>query len=82
MGANYFDDNNDVKLRLAEHNELIVAYLAPVLLNDRAGQEEKSSIHIADVIRMKELIIRLKKRSRSTAVVDSGGDKAVERKAS
>ena len=52
-----------------------------MLLNGRTGREEKSPIQVADVVRMRELSIRLGK-SRSTAAVDSGGDRAVERKAS
>ncbi len=42
-----------------------------MLLNGRTGREEKSPIHIADVIRIK---------SRSTTAVDFGGNRAVERK--
>ena len=52
-----------------------------MLLNGRTGREEKSPIHVADVVRMKELSRRLGE-SRSTAAVDSGGDRAVELKAS
>jgi hypothetical protein len=42
-------------------NCLIVAYRAPVLLGGRTGREEKSPIHVADVMRMREL--SLKQRS-------------------
>ncbi len=52
-----------------------------MLLNGRTGREEKSPIYVVDVVRMRELSIRLGK-SRSTAAVDSGGDRAVKRKAS
>ncbi len=64
VGAHYFNDDTDLKLvttRLAEHNGLIVAYRAPVLLNGRTGRKEKSPIHVADVVRMKELSSGLEK---------------------
>ena len=75
VGAHYFDDDTDLEFvttRIAVHNSLIVAYRAPVLLNGRTGREEKSPIHVADVIRMRELSLRLSK---------SGGDRPAERKA-
>ena len=84
VGEKYFDDDTDLEFvttRVALHNGLIVAYRAPVLLNGRTGREEKSPIHVVKVVRMRELSIRLGK-SRSTAAVDSGGDRAVERMAS
>ncbi len=43
-----------------------------MLLNSRTGREEKSPIHVADVVRMKELSSRLRK---------SGDDSFGERKA-
>ena len=75
VGAHYFDDDTDLEFvttRIAVHNNLIVAYRAPVLLNGRTVREEKSPIHVADVIRMRELSLRLSK---------SGGDRPAERKA-
>ena len=51
-------------------------------MSGRTGREENSPIHVADAIRMRESSIRLKEKSRSTAAVDFGGDRAVERKAS
>ena len=75
VGVNYFDDDTDLEFvttRIAVHNSLIVAYRAPGLLNGRTGREEKFPIHVADVIRMRELSLRLSK---------SGGDRPAERKA-
>ena len=75
VGAHYFDDDTDLEFvttRIAVHNSLIVAYRAPVLLNGRTGREEKSPIHVADVIRMRELNLRLSK---------SDGDRSAKRKA-
>ena len=51
-------------------------------MSGRTGREENSPIHVVDAIRMRESSIRLKEKSRSTAAVDFGGDRAVERKAS
>ena len=51
-------------------------------MSGRTGREENSPIHVADAIRIRESSIRLKEKSRSTAAVDFGGDRAVERKAS
>jgi hypothetical protein len=39
----------------------IVAYRAPVLANDKIGREEKSPIHVADVIRISDANVRLGK---------------------
>ncbi len=53
--AHYFDDTDleFITTRIAEHNGMIVAYRAPVLLTGRAGREEKSPIHVADVMKMR-----------------------------
>ena len=50
-------------------------------MSGRTDREENSSIHVADAIKKRELNIRLGE-SWSTAAVDSGGNRAVERKAS
>ena len=74
---------------------LIVPYRAPVLDSGRAGREEKSPIHVADVIRMRESNLRLDYKSGHSAqeAVVSGiksglsagahtvGDRTVERRA-
>ena len=54
---------------------------APVL-DGRTGREEKSPIHVADVMRMKQSNLRPElEGSESSAAVVSRGDKFVERKA-
>ena len=55
VGAKYFDDDTLLEFittRVAEWKGLIVAYRAPVLIAGQIGREEKSPIHVADVIRM------------------------------
>ncbi len=75
MGVNYFDNDTNLEFvttRLTEHNGMIVAYQAPVLLTGRTSREEKFPIHVADVIRMKTLSIRLEslgEQLRLTSVV-------------
>ena len=68
VGENYFDDDTlleFVTTRVVEYKGLIVAYRAPVL-NGRTGREEKSPIHVADVIRMSQMNLR-------TTTVESSG---------
>ena len=62
VGEIYSDDDTlleFVTTRIAEYKGLIVAYRAPVLDSGRTGREEKSPIHVADVIRMRESNLRL-----------------------
>ena len=57
VGENYFDDDTHLEFRttrVEEYHGLIVAYRAPVLAGGRVGREEKSPIHVADVIRMSQ----------------------------
>ena len=54
-GTRYRDDETRheyINTRITLYDGLIVAYRAPVRSNGEAGNEEKSPIHIADVIRM------------------------------
>ena len=58
VGEKYTDDESlleYVTTRVALYKGLIVAYRAPVNKTGRVGFEEKSPIHIADVVRMCEL---------------------------
>ncbi len=62
VGVNYFNNDTNMEFittNIAEHNGMIVAYRALVLLTCWTGREEKSPIRVTDVIRMKELSIRL-----------------------
>ena len=84
VGESYSDDDTlleFVTTRVVEYKGLIVAYRAPVLGNGRTGREEKSPIHVADVMRMRESSLRLGDKSRSTAAVDFGGERARDRMA-
>ena len=81
VGENYFDDDTlleFVTTRVVEYKGLIVAYRAPVL-DGRTGREEKSPIHVADVMRMRESNRPESWSGRSTTV-DSHGDKSVDHK--
>ena len=54
VGENYFDDESGLEFqttRIAIYQGLIVGYRAPVL-QGRLGKEEKSPIHVADIVRM------------------------------
>ena len=58
VGVRYTDDESlleFVTTRVALYKGLIVAYRAPVDINGRVGFEEKSPIHIADVVQMTEM---------------------------
>ena len=46
-------------IRGVENKGLIVAFRAPVLADGRTGREEKSPIHVADVVRMSEANLKL-----------------------
>ena len=55
MGETYFDDDTLLEFittRVEVWKGLIVAYRAPVLADGKEVREEKSPIHVADVIRM------------------------------
>jgi hypothetical protein len=57
VGEKYFDDDTLLEFittRVVEYMSHIVAYRAPVLANDKIGREEKSPIHVADVLRLVE----------------------------
>lgn len=58
VGVRYTDDESLLEFettRVTLYKGLIVAYRAPVNIHGRVGFEEKSPIHIADVVRMYEL---------------------------
>ena len=55
VGMKYQDEDNLLEYqntRVAEFKGYIVVYRAPVLGEDQRGHEEKSPIHVADVVRM------------------------------
>ena len=55
VGLSYIDDESGLEFettRVLTHKGLIVGYRAPVLSNGKLGREEKSPIHIADIVRM------------------------------
>ena len=55
VGEKYLDDDTlleFVTTRVVEYMTHIVAFRAPVLAGGKIGREEKSPIHVADVIRM------------------------------
>ena len=55
VGERYLDDDTRMEFvttRVSTYKGLIVAYRAPVLSTGHAGIEEKSPIHVADVVRM------------------------------
>ncbi len=58
---------------------MIVAYRAPVLLTGRTSREEKSPIHVADVMKMREAILRLRKSSDGKSVERGATSEGVER---
>ena len=58
VGEKYFDDDTLLEFittRVEVGKGLVVAYRAPILADGRKGREEKSPIHVADVIRMSGL---------------------------
>ena len=57
----YFKDDMLLKfvIRGVERKGLIVEVRAPVLADGRTGREEKSPIHVADVVRMSEANLKL-----------------------
>ena len=60
VGVRYIDDESLLEFettRVVNLKGLIVGYRAPVLRNGLPGVEEKSPIHIADVVRMCGLLI-------------------------
>ena len=82
VGEHYYDDDTQLEFvttRVVESKGLIVAYRAPIL-DGRAGREEKSPIHVADVIRMSQSNLRPANRSVSSVATDSCGEKSVDRK--
>ena len=50
-----------ITTRVVEYMDAIVAFQAPVLASGKIGQEKKSPIHVADVIRMSAVNARLEK---------------------
>ena len=55
IGVRYVDDESLLEFettRVTTHKGLIVGYRAPVLRDGKRGVEEKSPIHIADIVRM------------------------------
>jgi hypothetical protein len=55
IGIKYIDDESGLEFettRIAIYQGLIVGYRAPVLLGGKLGKEEKSPIHVADIVRM------------------------------
>ena len=55
VGVIYVDEESLLefeKTRVATHKGLIVGFRAPVLRDGKRGIEEKSPIHIADIVRM------------------------------
>ena len=55
VGQSYLDDETRMEYittRVSTYKGLIVAYRSPVLTSGRVGVEEKSPIHVADVVRM------------------------------
>ena len=57
VGEKYLDDDTFLEFvttRVVEYMKHIVAFRAPVLAGGKIGREEKSPIHVADVIRMSD----------------------------
>jgi hypothetical protein len=57
VGKKYLDDDTFLEFvttRVVEYMKHIVAFRAPVLAGGKTGREEKSPIHVADVIRMSD----------------------------
>ena len=55
IGIKYIDDESGLEFettRIAIYQGLIVGYRAPVLLGGKLGKEEKSPIHVADIVQM------------------------------
>ncbi len=62
VGKTYFDDDTLLEFittRVVEYIDAIVAFRASVLASGKIGREEKSPIHVADVIRMSTVNARL-----------------------
>ncbi len=62
VGETYLDDDTlleYITTRVVEYMDAIVAFRAPVLASRKIGREEKSLIHVADVIRMSAVNARL-----------------------
>ncbi len=62
LSNTYFDDDTLLEFittRVVEYMNAIVAFQAPVLANGKIGRNEKSQIHVADVIRMSAVNARL-----------------------
>ena len=69
VGESYIDDESlleFVTTRVTKYQGLIVAYRAPILSSGSVGVEEKSPIHVAEVVRMMGIVSssRLRKESR------------------
>ena len=74
MGEKYLDDDTLLEFittRVVEYMDAIVAFRAPVLASGKIGREEKSPIHVADVIRMSAVNARLEK-NKPCHELDSG----------
>ena len=55
VGVKYIDDELELEFqttRVTTHKGLIVGFRAPVLRDGKLGKEEKSPIHIADIVKM------------------------------
>ena len=82
VGEAYTDDDTRLEFvttRVVESKGLIVAFRAPVLADGRTGREEKSPIHVADVVRMSEANLKLRgAQSDSERVSEYNVDKAVK----
>ena len=53
IGVTYIDDENNLEFvttRIETYKGLIVGYRAPVLHGGKKGKEEKSPIHVADIV--------------------------------
>ena len=75
VGAKYLDDDTLLEFittRVEVWKGLIVAYRAPVLADGKTGREEKSPIHVADVIRMSGLNSESFEKKTSRAEVSGG----------
>ena len=82
VGEAYTDDDTRLEFvttRVVESKGLIVAFRAPVLADGRTGREEKSPIHVADVVRMSEADLKLRgAQSDSDGVPEHNVDRAVK----
>ena len=81
VGEVYFNDDTLLKflIRGVESKGLIVAFQAPVLADERTGRDEKSPIHVADVVRVSEADLKLRgAQSDSDGVPEHNVDRAVK----